>query len=81
MKTLSFLVKEAQCDNPEAMLEQKIKRELHQMTYEEREDLAQVLRLKVIEAVRNYDFHQTAGWDFVRQIEISNDNHTIHSAG
>ena len=68
------MVKEAQEDNPEAMLtslkrfERKILHELKQTSSEEREDLIQELHLKMIETVQNYNLEKAPGfWEFVHQ--------------
>lgn len=72
--SLLSLVKEAQNDNPEAMLmilkrfERKILYELRQTSFQDREDLVQELHLKMIETVQNYNIEKAPGfWEFVHQ--------------
>ncbi|QYY44401.1 hypothetical protein K3F53_01055 [Aneurinibacillus thermoaerophilus] len=48
----------------------KLKSSLYQTSIGEREDLAQELTLKIIEAIYNYDLEATPGFfEFIEQIE------------
>lgn len=48
------------------MFSPKIKRSLHQTTFNDREDLSQELALTLIENIQKYDFNKTPGfWEFI----------------
>ncbi|RAP26428.1 hypothetical protein C2W64_01972 [Brevibacillus laterosporus] len=75
-ENLFFLLGEAQNRNSDAMLrfiqtfKPKLQTSLYQTSISEREDLAQELNMKIIEAIYNYDLDTIPGFfDFLDQIE------------
>jgi hypothetical protein len=74
---LYLLVQKAQCRSPEAMaallqmFEPKLRRSLLQTSKQEREDLEQELRIKIMEVIYKYDLDSTPGyWEFKNQFEL-----------
>jgi hypothetical protein len=75
---LPELVKEAQNKNKNSMtyiieaFKPKLQASLHQTVVQERENLAQELSIKLIEAIQHYNLEATPGfYDFLDQIEGS----------
>lgn len=76
MSNLYHLMQKAQSKNPEAlskllqMFEPKLKRSLLQTSKQDREDLEQELRIKIMEVIYKYDLESTPGyWEFKNQFE------------
>jgi hypothetical protein len=53
------------------MFEPKLRRSLLQTSKQEREDLEQELRIKIMEVIYRYDLESTPGyWEFKNQFEV-----------